>query len=58
MNGHYTLKVDLEGAEFQNVVRSDSMDSFTVMFDTASNKTTLSAQTESVNERRFCNNCC
>ena len=39
-NGHYTLKVDLEGAEFQNVVRSDSMDSFTVLFDTASNKTT------------------
>ena len=50
-NGHYTLKVDLEGAEFQNVVRSDSMDSFTVLFDTASNKTTFSAQTESVNEK-------
>ena len=41
----------MEGAEFQNVVRSDSMDSFTVLFDTASNKTTFSAQTESVNEK-------
>ena len=49
-DSHYTLKVELDGASFSNVVGSTDLDNFTFMFDTASNVTTLSAETVRVRE--------
>ena len=49
-NAHYTLEIEMEGATFMDVADSASMDTFGLMFDTASNKSVLSAETVFVSE--------
>ena len=49
-NAHYSLNIEMEGTTFMDVTDSASMNSFNLMFDTASNKSVLSAESVFVNE--------